>query len=44
MVLLYGNGRLPFGPPAFRQALRLQIEQRIQERNHVTTVALSHVF
>lgn len=44
VVLLYGNGHLPFGPSAFRQALRLQIEQRIQERNHVTTVALSHVF
>ena len=44
IVLLYGNGHLPFGPAAFRQALRLQIEQRVQERNHVTTVALSHVF
>ncbi len=44
VVLLYGNGHLPFGPPAFRQALRLQIEQRVQERNHVTTIALSHVF
>jgi hypothetical protein len=44
VVLLYGNGHLPFGPPAFRQALRFQIEQRVQERNHVTTLALSHVF
>lgn len=44
IVLLYGNGHLPFGPPAFRQAVRLQIEQRVQPRNHITTVALSHVF
>jgi hypothetical protein len=44
VVLLYGNGHLPFGPPAFRQALRLQLEQRVQQRSHVTTVALSHVF
>ena len=44
VVLLYGNGHLPFGPPAFRQALRLQIEQRVQERSHTTTIALSHVF
>jgi hypothetical protein len=43
-VLLYGNGHLPFGPSAFRQALRLQIEHRIQLANHVTGVALSHVF
>ena len=44
VVLLYGNGHLPFGPAAFRQALRLQIEQRVQPRNHVTTVAVSHIF
>jgi hypothetical protein len=43
-VLLYGNGHLPFGPSAFRQALRLQIEHRIQPANHVTGFALSHVF
>lgn len=43
-VLLYGNGHLPFGPPAFRQALRLQIEHRIQPANHVTGFAVSHVF
>ena len=43
-VLLYGNGHLPFGPSAFRQALRLQIEHRIQPANHATAVALSHVF
>ena len=42
--LLYGNVHVPFGPAAFRQAMRLQIEQRIQRRNHVTSVALSHVF
>lgn len=44
LVLLYGNGHLPFGPAAFRQALRVQIEQRVQRRNHVTFLALSHVF
>jgi hypothetical protein len=43
-VLLYGNGHLPFGPAAFRQALRLQIEHRIQPANHVTGFAISHVF
>jgi hypothetical protein len=43
-VLLYGNGHLPFGPAAFRQAIRLQIEHRIQPANHVTGFALSHIF
>lgn len=43
-LLLFGNGHLPFGPSAFRQALRLQIEHRIQPANHVTGFALSHVF
>lgn len=43
-VLIYGNGHVPFGSPAFRQALRLQIEQRVQSRNHATAVALSHIF
>jgi len=43
-VLLYGNGHLPFGPSSFRQALRVQIEHRIQPANHVTGFALSHVF
>ena len=43
-VLLYGNVHLPFGPEAFRQAVRLQIEQRIEESNHITAIALSHVF
>ena len=43
-VLLYGNGHLPFGPAAFRQALRLQIEHRIQPANHATAFAVSHVF
>lgn len=43
-LLLYGNGHLPFGPSAFRQALRLQIEHRIQPANNVTGFALSHVF
>jgi hypothetical protein len=44
IVLLYGNGHLPFGRAAFRQALRLQIEHRIQPSNHATAVSLSHVF
>jgi hypothetical protein len=44
VVFLYGNGHLPFGPAAFRQAVRLQIEQRIERANHITGVALSHVF
>lgn len=43
-VMLYGNGHLPFGPSSFRQALRLQIEHRIQPANHATAFALSHVF
>jgi hypothetical protein len=43
-VLLYGNGHLPFGPSWFRQALRLQVEHRIQPANHATGFALSHVF
>jgi hypothetical protein len=42
--VLYGNQHLPFGPRAFRQALRLQLEHRIQPANHTTTLALSHVF
>lgn len=43
-VLLYGNVHLPFGRLAFRQALRLQIEHRIQAANHATGLALSHIF
>lgn len=43
-VLLYGNVHLPFGTPAFRQAVRFQIEQRIQTGAHATVAALSHVF
>lgn len=43
-VLLYGNIHVPFGPEAFRQALKFQIEQRVQRRNHITTVGLSHIF
>ncbi len=38
------NVHVPFGPPWFRQAMWLQIEQRIQARDHRTLVALSHVF
>lgn len=44
IVLLYGNGHLAFGPSWFRQALRLQVEHRIQPANHATAFALSHVF
>lgn len=44
IVHIYGNSHIPFGPPAFRQALRLQIEQRVQRGNQVSTVALSHIF
>jgi hypothetical protein len=43
-LLLYGNGHLPFGPDAWRQALRLQIEHRVEQSNHITGIALSHVF
>jgi len=43
-VMLYGNAHLPFGPVSFRQALRFQVEHRIQPANHATVVALSHVF
>lgn len=43
-LYLYGNVHLPFGSAAFRQAMRLQLEQRVQRRNHITTVGLSHVF
>ena len=43
-VSLYANIHVPFGSAAFRQALKVQIEQRVQRRNHVTTVGLSHIF
>ena len=43
-LLVYGNVHVPFGSPRFRQAVRLQIEQRVQRANHVTAPALSHVF
>jgi hypothetical protein len=43
-VLLYGNVHVPFGPAAFRQAFRVQLEQRIESSNHITAVAFSHVF
>jgi hypothetical protein len=38
------NAHLPFGPPAFRHALRLQAEQRVQPAGYRTLLALSHVF
>ena len=43
-LFVYGNVHLPFGSAAFRQAMRLQIEQRVQRRNHITTIGLSHIF
>jgi hypothetical protein len=44
VVVLYGNGHLPFGPSRFRQALRIQIEHRKQAANRTTAFAVSHVF
>lgn len=43
-VLVYGNGHVPFGSERFRQAVRLQLEHRVQPGNHATAVAFSHVF
>lgn len=43
-VLVYLNGHLPFGPSAFRQALRLQFEQTLQADNLRTAMAVSHIF
>jgi hypothetical protein len=42
--VLSANVHLPFAQDWFRQALRLQIEQRIQGGDHRTLVSLSHVF
>lgn len=44
IVLLYGNGHLPFGPAIFRQAYRVQVEHRIEAANHITALGLSHIF
>jgi hypothetical protein len=38
------NLHVPFGPAWFRQAMRLQLEQRIQAGDHRTLVSFSHVF
>lgn len=43
-LLVYANGHLPFGPRAFRQAIRVQFEQTIQTGNLRSTFALGHVF
>ena len=43
-TVLTFNTHLPFGPNWFRQALRLQIEQKIQTGDRRTQIALSHVF
>jgi hypothetical protein len=43
-LLVYGNVHVPFGSSRFRQALRLQVEQRVQRSNHITALAISHVF
>lgn len=42
--ILSANVHLPFAQDWLRQALRLQIEQRIQVGDHRTLVSLSHVF
>jgi hypothetical protein len=42
--VLSGNIHLPIAPAWIRQALRLQIEQRIQVGDHRTLISLSHVF
>lgn len=44
VMIVYGNGHVPFGPSGLRQAIRLQIEHRIQAANHTTGFALSHIF
>jgi hypothetical protein len=38
------NVHLPFGPERLRQALRVQVEQRLQMDEHRTLIAVSHVF
>ena len=38
------NVHAPFGPAWLRNALRLQVEQRIQAGDHRTLLGLSHVF
>lgn len=43
-LLVFFNGHLPFGPPHFRQALRVQFEQRWQANADGNTLALSHIF
>lgn len=43
-VLLFLNGHAPFGPPVFRQSLRLQIEQRLQPNSNATLLGVSHIF
>lgn len=43
-VLLFLNGHMPFGPAAFRQSIRLQVEQRVQRGSHTTLLGLSHIF
>lgn len=43
-LLVFLNGHLPFGPPAFRQSLRLQLEQRFQATSNATLLGFSHIF
>lgn len=43
-VLVYANGHVPFGPPAFRQSVRLQFEQTLQRDNLRSALAVSHIF
>jgi hypothetical protein len=42
--VLTANVHLPFAQPWFRQALRLQVEQRIQTGDYRTLISLSQVF
>ena len=42
--ILTANVHLPFAQDWFRQALRLQIEQRIQAGDYRSLISLSHVF
>lgn len=43
-VLAYVDAHVPFGPSAFRQAVRLQFEQTLQRNAFRSTLALSHIF
>ena len=42
-VHLFLNGHVPFGPGGFRQAFRIQLEQRLQKNSNATLAGLSHI-